>query len=719
MRPPRLLTIVVLCTAWTFQCWGQKIWDRRFGGTSNDYCQVVLETSDGGYIAAGYSMSSVSGNRTEPTWGVNDYWLVKVNTNGAKQWDKRFGGNGSDYAYSIRQTADGGYIVGGQSTTGINGDKTESHWGQGDYWIVKVASNGAKQWDKRFGGTDSDELRSVLQTPDGGYFLAGHSLSGLNGDKSESSRGSNDFWVVKTTTNGVKQWDKRYGGSGNEALRSACLTSDGGYLLAGYSDSGIGGDKSEASRGSNDFWIVKISSTGVKQWDKRFGGGGDDRLMSIRPTADDGYILAGTSDSPIGGDRTDTPRGGRDFWVVKVDAAGNKQWDKAFGATGWEWAYDIRQTIDGGYVVGGMTTSDQEGDITEPTRGNVDYWIVKMSDSGAKQWDRRFGGANWDQFLSLDQCVDGSFIFGGYSESGIGGDKTENSWGSFKNDYWLIKMADPTSRINAGGIKQRIWIKDFGFGSGTTKYAVNRTIKNVGAIPQKVMQSIRGVFAPAVMNYSFPGVQPGPCKVRLHFADIYATSKGMIQFDVHIEGVRVLKSFDVFAAAGGRDRAIVKEFDTVVNGNGLQLKFTPKKGGAFVNAIEITPSIGAMAYSLQSTMSPPPEAWTSGNWDESHGGKNAVDGDSSTAWIGNAGAKRWWLSLGYSHAMFVSDVQILFDADSVKNTALLASRDGFEWFDLDEALPAGPCELQYLWIEFMPDEENAVRVPRVLEIEVE
>ncbi len=273
-------------------------------------------------------------------------------------------------------------------------------------------------------------------------------------------------------------------------------------------------------------------------------------------------------------------------------------------------------------------------------------------------------------------------------------------------------------QVNCGGGAVGAWGKDRNYSGKTIKYYVGRKIKNAGVVPQKVLRCIRGVFAPKILNYSFANVPPGPCIIRLYFADIYSTAKGMVRFHVDIEGVRVLSNFDVFAAAGGRDRALMREFSAEVDENGLQLKFTPKKGGAFINAIEIISSMQATDYSLSLRDFPIPEAWTSGNWDESHGGKNAVDGDISTAWIGNAGAKRWWLSLGYPRSMFASDVHILFDADSVKNTALLASRDGFEWFDLDEALPAGPCELQYLWIEFMPDEENAVRVPRVLEVDV-
>jgi len=156
---------------------------------------------------------------------------------------------------------------------------------------LSAQSTPSKQWDKDFGGNGGDQLNFSQQTSDGGYILGGYSFSGISGDKTEASRGSNDFWVVKIDANGAKQWDKRFGGTGSDALNSLQQTSDGGYILGGTSSSGISGDKTEASRGGNDFWVVKIDANGTKQWDKRFGGSGSDNLNSVRQTSEGGYIL--------------------------------------------------------------------------------------------------------------------------------------------------------------------------------------------------------------------------------------------------------------------------------------------------------------------------------------------------------------------------------------------------------------------------------------------
>ncbi len=204
----------------------------------------------------------MNGDKTEGGRGGYDYWVVKIDANGVKQWDKRFGGTNDDYLYSLQQTTDGGYILGGESYSGNNGDRTEVNYGLTDYWLVKIDANGVKQWDKSFGGSDYDGLRSLHQTTDGGYILGGYSISDISGDKTQSSRGSDDFWIVKIDINGIKQWNARFGGDRSEAIFSLEQTTDGGYILGGYSSSDIGGDKTQKNWGTSlysyDYWVVKL-----------------------------------------------------------------------------------------------------------------------------------------------------------------------------------------------------------------------------------------------------------------------------------------------------------------------------------------------------------------------------------------------------------------------------------------------------------------------------
>jgi hypothetical protein len=238
---------------------GKKLWDKRFGGTSHDYCMSVQETHDGGFILGGYSYSDAGGDKTEDCRGNADYWVVRINSAGTKLWDKRFGGTDWDYCMSLQETRDGGFILGGYSFSGAGGDKTEGSRGSCDDWAVRVDSAGNRLWDKRFGGTDLDFSMSLQETRDGGFILGGTSFSGAGADKTEASRGSPDYWVVRVDSAGTKLWDRRFGGTGEDRCTSLQETRDSGFILGGYSLSGAGGDKTEASRGAYDYWIVRLA----------------------------------------------------------------------------------------------------------------------------------------------------------------------------------------------------------------------------------------------------------------------------------------------------------------------------------------------------------------------------------------------------------------------------------------------------------------------------
>ena len=153
-------------------------------------------TKDGGLIIGGYSGSGMSNQKTENSRGAADYWIVKLDSSSIIRWDKTIGGNSSDLLFVIQQTTDSGYILGGYSSSGKSGEKTESSRGDDDYWIVKLNAQGAIEWDKTIGGNTYDILQSVQQTTDGGYIVGGQSLSNKSGEKTENGRGSYDYWIV-------------------------------------------------------------------------------------------------------------------------------------------------------------------------------------------------------------------------------------------------------------------------------------------------------------------------------------------------------------------------------------------------------------------------------------------------------------------------------------------------------------------------------------------
>ena len=421
-------------------------WQNTIGGSDGDVFNSFRQTGDGGYILGGTSDSNISGDKTENRIGGRDYWIVKVDSLGIIQWQNTIGGNDDDYLYSIQPTNDGGYILGGYSISDSSGDKIEHCFGNSDYWIVKVDSLGAIQWQNTIGGSSTDYLYSIQQTMDGGYILGGFSQSNISGDKMENRCGGYDYWIVKTDALGNIQWQNTIGGSQGDYLYSIQQTSDGGYILGGSSSSSISGDKTENCNGGEDYWIVKTDALGNIEWQNTIGGSNDDALTFIQQTSEGGYILGGFSFSSISGDKAENSIGLKDYWIVKVDSLGAIQWQSTIGGSGSDHLSSIQQTTDGGYILGGYSDSDMSVDKAENSNGHFDYWIVKTDTLGIILWQNTIGGSKWDQLNSLQQTADGGYFLVGYSESNISYDKSENcqGWG----DCWIVKLTDKYNLIS-------------------------------------------------------------------------------------------------------------------------------------------------------------------------------------------------------------------------------------------------------------------------------
>ena len=422
--------------------------DKTIGGANLDYLGGAISTEDGGYLLAGYSLSNASGDKSENSKGVNDYWIVKIDAQYNKLWDKTFGGANHEGLASVISTPDGGYLLGGNSVSDISGDKSENSKdilggdvSSGDYWVVKVDNQGNKVWDKTFGGNAADVLHYIVPTPDRGYLLGGFSESGVSGDKSENSKGERDFWIVKIDNQGNKLWDKTIGGSAGDELWRIIATADGGFLLFGNSLSDNSGDKSENSKGSSDFWIVKIDNQGNKVWDKTLGGSDSESISDAILSSDGGYLLAGSSMSDASGDKSENGRGNWDDWVVKIDAGGNKIWDKTFGGDDLDGVTSAVSTPDGGFLLAGSSLSNASGDKSENGKGSLDYWAVKIDAGGNKVWDKTIGGTEDDNLVSTILTPDGSYLLTGSSNSNASGDKSQNSKGVF--DYWIVELKEP------------------------------------------------------------------------------------------------------------------------------------------------------------------------------------------------------------------------------------------------------------------------------------
>jgi hypothetical protein len=448
---------------------GNKVWENSFGGSGVEYPYSIVATPEGGYLVGGFSDSDISGNKTSPTFGEGDFWLVKIDGNGNHLWDKSYGGPLAERIYTIAPTCDGGYLLGGLASTVSAHDPPIS--GLGDYWVVKIDAAGNVQWNKLFGGDDHELLSKIVVGIDGTFLLAGTSFSGVSGNKSSPNRGTArnaDYWVLCIDGDGNKISDQSFGGADEDTLFSAGASAGGGYALAGVSASGVDGNKSTSTFGAGDFWAIKITAHAAvqiaKEWEVSLGGvddeGGD--LVPIAQTSDDGYFLAGSSRSDISGNKSSAAFGDWDGWVARLDRNGNKLWDRAFGGTGADFITGMVVTSDDGCVLAGWSASNPSGNKTSPRYGANDFWVLRLDAGGNKLWENSFGGgAAGDAANCLAATPDGGFIIGGLTESPTGGTKTSPYYGA--GDFWVIKL-------DANGNK--IWENSFGGSGSESLYSI-------------------------------------------------------------------------------------------------------------------------------------------------------------------------------------------------------------------------------------------------------
>lgn len=351
-------------------------------------------------------------------------------------WQKTIGGTSDDKLNCFLSTDDGGYLLGGSSSSAISGEKLDSSKGLSDFWIVKLDANRNLEWQKTIGGSQVDELIDMVKSPDGGYLLAGHSNSSVSSDKTEDSFGNFDYWIVKVDEFGDVEWDKTIGGESEDRLSNIIVNNDTSFVISGHSKSDSTGLKTADSRGGYDFWIIEINLEGMILWQKTIGGDNSDMIYSIEKTSDNGFILGGDTESGISGDKATPLTGEWDFWMVKLAEDGNLEWDRSIGGD-LQCAFGhVVQTTDGNYVLAGTSNCDIGGIKSEP-RYDISAWVLKFSPLGELIWENTIAGQDLDYTMDIKVTSDDGLIIAAYSNSNIGIDKTENS---YLDDYWIIKL---------------------------------------------------------------------------------------------------------------------------------------------------------------------------------------------------------------------------------------------------------------------------------------
>ncbi len=373
---------------------GEVDWIKNFGGSGEETARAIISTSDGGYAVLGFSNSS-DGDITDKTTNVNDYWLLKLDADGSIQWSKTYGGSKDDRGQSLVQTLDGGYVVTGYAMSD-DGDGSNNE-GFHDNWVLKLDASGTILWEKSYGFSGHDHSYDILQTQDGGFFFVGFlDITSARADgytekgNSLTRHGVGEFWGTKIDVQGNVQWRKYYGGTNNDRAHAVVQANDGGFVMAGFSESSdfdISG-----SRGSYDFWVLKIDTQGDLLWERSFGGTGIEISYDITKTGDNGYVVVGNTFS---NDMDVSKNNGEsDVWLIKIDDGGNLVWEKTYGGILFDAAEGVSLSSDGGFIISGNSKSE-DIDATE-NAGENDIWLIKTDADGNLVWQRSFGGPGLD-----------------------------------------------------------------------------------------------------------------------------------------------------------------------------------------------------------------------------------------------------------------------------------------------------------------------------------
>jgi hypothetical protein len=394
---------------------GELDFSQTIGGSKNDVLKSIIKTDDEGYAILGYTQSNDFDITTKEVENF-DFWLLKHDVNNNLVWQQTFGGSMDDRGAKLITTSDGGFALLGYSKS-ADKDVT-SNAGSQDFWMLKISSSGNLLWEKTFGFSGPDYGTTLIETEEGGFLVTGVlDVSASNGQGNakfnKQKHAGGDFWALKLTAGGDLEWSKYYGGSFTDTPLGVVKTADNGFILVGSSDSNdvdINNNK-----GSYDFWVIKISSDGTLLWEKSFGGSEIDEARAICATHDGNFMVVGdtrSSDSDI-----TMNNGGADVWALKISSEGNLIWEKTFGGTSFDVARSISMTQDHGFVIAG---SSRSGDNDFTNQGQNDALVLKIDAEGALEWQETIGGSEIDFLYDAIELNDKTIIAVGESSSSDG-----------------------------------------------------------------------------------------------------------------------------------------------------------------------------------------------------------------------------------------------------------------------------------------------------------
>ena len=455
MKPPifaLLLTIILIRLP------AAVVSEHVFGGSGEESVRDVLVLPKDGLLLAGsVAGSSTNGNRTAASYGGRDFWLMRLNAQGQPIWDAAYGGDDTDELRRVLPVRSGGFLLVGSSLSPTGGTRTAATLGGADAWVTFVDDQGKPLWDRAFGGESVDQFTHGIESAKGGFLLVGASASEPGAGKSAPLYGESDGWVVRLDAQGNRLWDRSFGGTFTDELHVILAAPDGGYYVAGLSDSRPQtGNKTSPAYGFRDVWVLHLSEAGEVLWEKSLGGSNDDWATDLVQTPDGGLLVVGNSLSFVSGTKTSpnySASGSRsaDGWLNRLDPSGFLLWDRSYGGAGPD-VFQRALAVPGGFVFAGHSASPPGGTKTSPSFGTdpftPDGWFVRVDGQGGPIWDFSWGASATDELEALALLSDGSYFLAGRGREGTNGNRTLTGYGG--EDGIAVRLASDEGRLLAG-----------------------------------------------------------------------------------------------------------------------------------------------------------------------------------------------------------------------------------------------------------------------------
>jgi hypothetical protein len=404
------------------------LWQKDIKSSTQDFLSQVTTTIDQQYLITGSSIQSKKITSENKQNNGYDFHLVKLNQQGEEVWEKYFSGQNHDFLSATVSTQEGGFAIVGTSFSGKGLDKKEDAKGGSDFWLIRINEFGDELWQKTLGTAQDEEAKAVIQTTDFGFFVAGNIQNAPKGF------GSKDVIVSKLDKNGKELSQIILGGKGLDEVEKMIPTFDGGALLGMYSRSNAGGSKKTENFGEGDFWIVKLSKDGKVEWEKNFGGKGDDHLRTLAMTST-GFIVGGESRSERSGNKTVGIEEGTDVWLISLNDRGEELWQKSYNFKNRDvlMGMNVVKTGDDksskGILLGGYTQAEGKIETDDET-----FWMLYLDQDGNEQWRKHVKGESRKKEERLSDIKlnrDGSIILAGTSAEELG-----------KENWKIVKLGD-------------------------------------------------------------------------------------------------------------------------------------------------------------------------------------------------------------------------------------------------------------------------------------